>query len=684
MSPLRSLMPSIRSPLHLAAALLATGLAACGGGGGGGSVTPVEPPPAANNPAAIAASKPGELLAVVKATLAARQAQGWTANNAAALGGDAMLAALPATASGAVVERSNTAVQEAGIDEDDLIKSDGQLIHSIDNSGRFVKGGVQSMLKLHQRAADGRVTLLQSLALPQDASTYPNTRGLLLTADGKRLAVLGDSTTVIGLPSPCPPGAFCIATSSLVYWPSAVQRETQVQAVELSGSGAATASLGTRLSISGQVVGSRLVGSTLVLVTTYLPTLPVDVLPASATPAERDAALAKLTAADVLPTLRVNDGKAQPLVVDTDCHLQPKNASLNLQVTTITAIDLSAPALPRSSRCFLGGTEAIYLSPASNLYLATSRSISTLANGSLIFPSQASTDIHKFSVNGQAIAYRGSGEVSGHLGWDAERRPYRMSEHNGDLRVISFTGETGWAMAADAANPKLAPSPATLTVLRERASDQSLQVLARLPNAQRPAALGHAGEQVYAVRFVGDRGYLVTFRRTDPLYVLDLANSADPQQAGELQMPGFSDYLFPLSNGLLLGVGRDADASGRVGGVKIALMDVADPKNPKALDSQTLPANSATALDSSSHGINLFNQGSTVRVALPTTVATQGGLWQQGLYRWEVDTLARTLAAKPPLGSTAADYADLSQQRALQFAAQVVWLRDGQLSAWDW
>lgn len=123
-----------------------------------------------------------------------------------------------------------------------------------------------------------------------------------------------------------------------------------MQAVELAGTGAATATLGTRLTLSGQVVGSRLVGNTLVLVTSYLPTLPVDLLPANATTAERDAALAKTTAADVLPTLRVNGGTAQPLVVDTDCHVQPKNASLSLQVTTITTIDLGAPGLPRGGR----------------------------------------------------------------------------------------------------------------------------------------------------------------------------------------------------------------------------------------------------------------------------------------------------------------------------------------------
>jgi len=150
-------------------------------------------------------------------------------------------------------------------------------------------------------------------------------------------------------------------------------------------------------------------------------------------------------------------------------------------------------------------------------------------------------------------------------------------------------------------------------ILRERASDQSLQVVGQLPNTQRPAAIGLPGEQVYAVRMLGERGYVVTFRQVDPLYVLDLSNPADPKQAGELKVPGFSDYLFPMGDGLLFGVGKDADASGRQGGVKVALFDVKDPARPAALASLTFgQRGSATALDASSHGINLFQRGSVM------------------------------------------------------------------------
>jgi hypothetical protein len=259
-----------------------------------------------------------------------------------------------------------------------------------------------------------------------------------------------------------------------------------------------------------------------------------------------------------------------------------------------------------------------------------------------------------------------------------------MSEHNGDLRVLTFTGEFGWFVPADAAT--LPPSPATLTVLRERAADQTLQVVSTLPNAQRPAPLGHAGEQVYAVRFLGERAYVVTFRQRDPLFVLDLSDPADPKAVGELAAPGYSDYLFPLADGLLFGVGRQASDTGLVGGVKVALFDVRDPAQPKELAVQTFgDRGSISALDFTSHGLNLLNVGSVSRIALPLFVSTFGAPAQQGLQRFEVDTAARTLKVKPMIQApdTVVGY-DLWGQRSLQIGAQVYYLSQGRLGGWDW
>jgi hypothetical protein len=96
------------------------------------------------------------------------------------------------------------------------------------------------------------------------------------------------------------------------------------------------------------------------------------------------------------------------------------------------------------------------------------------------------------------------------------------------------------------------------------------------------------GQQIYAVRMIGDVGYVVTFRRTDPLYTLDLSDPTSPKVVGELEIPGYSAYLHPVGDGLLLGVGQDAGDDGRVTGAQVSLFDVSDPAHPNRLDQVAL------------------------------------------------------------------------------------------------
>jgi uncharacterized secreted protein with C-terminal beta-propeller domain len=103
------------------------------------------------------------------------------------------------------------------------------------------------------------------------------------------------------------------------------------------------------------------------------------------------------------------------------------------------------------------------------------------------------------------------------------------------------------------------------------------------------------GEQIQGVRFVGDRGYVVTFRQTDPLYVLDLTDPTAPKVTGELKVLGFSAYLHPLDGHLLIGVGSDATEQGRITGTQVSLFDVSDPANPKRLQQQVIAASSTQA-----------------------------------------------------------------------------------------
>ncbi len=89
-------------------------------------------------------------------------------------------------------------------------------------------------------------------------------------------------------------------------------------------------------------------------------------------------------------------------------------------------------------------------------------------------------------------------------------------------------------------------------------------------------------ERIYSVRFVGDRGYIVTFRQTDPFFVIDLSNPENPRIAGELKIPGFSSYLHPISDTLVLGIGKEGNW------VKVSLFDVSDPEKPEEIDRYTL------------------------------------------------------------------------------------------------
>ncbi|MFO1326788.1 MAG: beta-propeller domain-containing protein [Rubrivivax sp.] len=643
-------------------------LSACGGGGGD---TPAPPPPS-SAPEGLATAQTGEVLAYVKQKLQARGPMGLVNGDLVSM--PAWLGVVTATST-TTTSATGTVVQEAGVDEADLMKTADGRIYTLQPLQSDLPPYTQkAQLVVHALDAAGKPQRIGNLVLENAASAWSQTRGLLLAGGQPRLAVVSESVD----------GSFSLPDCAFVCAPLILPWAPAVPYVNLHLVEARQPAAMPRpqhWQIDGRLVGTRQVGNTLYLVATHQPRFAFDQLPASSSAAERQAVLDRLTVAELLPKIRIDGGAPQPLVSDTDCWIQPANASAQLAVTTITAVDLESPTWARSTRCFVGGTEALYMAPT-NLYLATTRNEVTIQGGLMRFAPEMATDIHKFRIDGSAIAYRGSGIVAGSLGWDPERRAYRMSEHNGLLRVLSFTGTFGWATAEDAS--RVAPSPATLTILRDDIANRRLTVLSTLPNARRPAAIGKPGEQVYGVRFAGDRGYVVTFRRIDPLYVLDLLNPNDPQVAGELQVTGFSDWLYPIDGGLLLGIGKDADDSGRVQGVKVALFDVRDAARPSVLSSRTLGGpGSFTALDYTAHGLGWLQRGETTRVSLPMTmVGTRGDAAQQQLQRIEVDGGARSLRFKDPidLGSGWTDY----DTRTLLLGEQVHLLSRGILQTWSW
>ena len=150
---------------------------------------------------------------------------------------------------------------------------------------------------------------------------------------------------------------------------------------------------------------------------------------------------------------------------------------------------------------------------------------------------------------------------------------WSLSEQDGVLRVASTEEPTWW-------NPgPQEQSESFVTTLKEQGG--------ALVQLGRVGGLGK-GERVYAVRFSGDTGFVVTFRRIDPLYTLDLSTPSRPAVLGELKIQGYSAYLHPLGGDLLLGIGQDASAEGRVLGTQLSLFDVSDLRRPVRLQSYTL------------------------------------------------------------------------------------------------
>jgi uncharacterized secreted protein with C-terminal beta-propeller domain len=182
-------------------------------------------------------------------------------------------------------------------------------------------------------------------------------------------------------------------------------------------------------------------------------------------------------------------------------------------------------------------------------------------------PEGARTTIHKFDISDPRRAlYRGSGSVGGFL-----LNQWSLSEHRGVLRVVSTEAPAWWGAGGE--------SESALTTLRQREGE--------LAQVGRVGGLGK-GERVYAVRFAGDVGYVVTFRQIDPLYTLDLADPDRPRVLGELKIPGYSAYLHPIGEDLLIGIGQDVTDEGRPAGTQLSLFDVSDLRRPSRLHKQSL------------------------------------------------------------------------------------------------
>jgi hypothetical protein len=420
----------------------------------------------------------------------------------------------------------------------------------------------------------------------------------------------------------------------------------------------------SRVTLDGRLISSRRIENRLYLVTRYTPAVP-EYDPYAADPetqARNEAVLASVTLSDLLPRMAVDGADSGPLVTPERSFLPPREEEALPEpgMITVTALNLDRPS-DRSTQSVAGAAETLYVSRES-LYVATTRNpyiapVEPWAEDAVPdeFP-PPKTEIHKFSLTEAGPVYAGSGEVVGNLGWGTGKRPFRMSESDGILRVATSLGDT-WTGTART----------RLNLLRE-GEGGTLEETAYVDH------IGKPGERLYASRFVGDRGFLVTFRVTDPLYVFDLSDPANPRAVGELEIEGYSDYLHPIGENLLLGIGKDAvpaeegDLGGRGAwyqGVKLSLFDVSDPARPFEIDAMVFGRRGTDSEVLMDHHALAYlppmSDGAPARMAVPIRLHDTPGnpdwfdpsnpsaYWEwtrTGLYLFEIDSAGLSRAGE--------------------------------------
>lgn len=230
--------------------------------------------------------------------------------------------------------------------------------------------------------------------------------------------------------------------------------------------------------------------------------------------------------------------------------LKGKSNFLIIGIVDLTKLD-DAPQVT----AVLGGGENAYCDNQ-NLYFTISNysegTETRSADGNTVSytPGKQSTGIFMFDITGGAPQYKAYGEVGG-----AVDDQFSMDKNGGYFRIATTDSSEG----------------SKITVL-----DEKLQMVGEIGGLSK-------GERIYAVRFIGNTAYVITFRQTDPLLIIDLSDPENPTLKGELKIPGFSDYLHPYSENLLIGIGYDGTESGTNGKMKVSLFDVSNPERPEEI-----------------------------------------------------------------------------------------------------
>ncbi|KAF0218662.1 MAG: hypothetical protein FD174_2755 [Geobacteraceae bacterium] len=470
-------------------------------------------------------------------------------------GGSTTIATAAPAASGSSADSpvfSTTNLQEAGVDESDLVKNDGQYLYV---------------------AGSRKVTI--SKIYPADGMQVTGSVDVKGTVNS--LYLYKQTLVVLYGPDGSPQASSPSAMPVVVGYPWWIPAKARTGVLMVNVSDPSRPEKVLEFVADGYQVSSRITGGRLHLVQQYLPELPVVINRwYDGTEADQKKVVesnrktvAALTIKDFIPSYTIYDATGQ--ATKSGNLIEPENFYRPLEpaggsIVAITTFQLDDPSPAFTSMGMVADAGTVYASPRS-LYLAATRWGVTQGSPQGF----EETLIHKFDLSGEKVTADGSATVKG--------RPlnqFSLGEYDGVLRIATTT-EPWWGTNPDSANH----------VYCLRAKDGALEVIGKLENLA-------VTERIYAARFIGPRGFLVTFKKIDPLYTLDLSDPTGPKVAGELKVPGYSEYLHLLDANHLLAVGKDAKQDtpdspfAWYQGMQLSIFDISDFSNPKLLHKQLI------------------------------------------------------------------------------------------------
>ncbi|MFD0973297.1 beta-propeller domain-containing protein [Plantactinospora endophytica] len=460
-----------------------------------------------------------------------------------AAGADAAAARENAAAPGAGPGYSGTNTHEAGVDEPDLVKTDGRRIVTVDR-------GTLRVVDPASRRLTG------TLKLDADPNVGWAESNLLLHGDRALVLVRDHGVVEQGVARRPAPGVPPIDEQVIVG--------PRLILVDLAGAPKVVGNY----RIDGSLVDARQVGGTARVVVRSGPRLDFPLNKGEGPVNEKKNLAANRKIVDQapidawLPRYQTSSG-GQSSTGRVGCDRLSRPAVYSgTSLVTLLSFDLGAAALGDGDPVTVAADGDTVYSNGPRLYLASDQRWRVLpaltAADRAPDPKDEQTDIYQFDTSGPGRPrYVTAATLPGWL-----VNQYAISEWDGHLRVATTSGRT-WGQ-----NPK---SSSAVYVLR--ADGRTLTETGRV------TGLGK-GERIYSVRFAEGIGYVVTFRQTDPLYTVDLRDPGKPKVTGELKITGYSSYLHPVGNGRLIGVGQEADRQGRTEGSQVSLFDVSDLAKP--------------------------------------------------------------------------------------------------------